>query len=758
MSSSIISPFPFFTDTTGAPLEGGYIYIGQSNLNPETAPVNVFWDAALTIPAPNPVRTVGGYPSRSGTASRFYAATDTYSITVRNRNHVLVFSAFDQSDAPTSVFDISTQLITATAGQITFTLTTFSYLPGTETLEVYRNGLRLNLGLDYLETNSLTVTLTAPAALGDQFLFQGGAVVTGDQVPGSDVSFIQAGTGAVTRNIQDKAREIVSVLDFGAVGDGITNDTDAINAALAHVATLPEKALWFPAGSYSVSTLTIDLTDADLFFDGAQLVARSSAAQDCLLRFKGVHCNVYGLKLNGNFKTNYTTLMWWYDADRSSQFNSFTNLEFRYAKRGLIYGALPTAASTLFAQSENSIFALMCRGIERPLYNNHRNGRLILSGGQLSAGPEEWAASPNPGGFIGADMRSFEQFSGVLVLDSCEIQNAATYGTPCLYGYEVNANTATPSDIELSEVYLDSCVIEMASGGVVNAGKIVACSGRTEITRDGQSAINVPVSASQYSRINFANHNFYRATGTGAYDDRPVVYNYGSSEVIEYIFDNCNFSEWNLLATVINGSSRNSSFNNCRWRTTASGLYAATFLINTNNQSLVPYSVDITGATTNGWYLYNQYGGGTSAGLNADVPAGTNFRNSLEIVAGGEAVLSTADTTSLATVKATCIPVTTDDKFSIEGWVRIAAGSQGSLVALALDASGVPLAGAAAWIVAVDQNNPLPNITTSWQYIRAYFAVPSSSVYYIGVGVKGSGSTVRMCGLKLLRANWPNGQ
>jgi hypothetical protein len=264
MSSSIVSPFPFFTDTTGAPLEGGYIYIGQSNLNPETAPVNVFWDAALTIPAAQPVRTVGGYPSRQGTPSRFYSATDTYSITVRNKNRALVFSAFDQSDSPTSVFDISTQLITATAGQTTFTLTTFTYLPGTDTLQIFRNGLRLNLGLDYLETNSSTVTLTAPAAVGDQFLFQGGAVITGDQTPGSAVSFIQAGTGAVTRNMQDKARESVSVLDFGAVGDynpatGTgTDDTAAIQAAINYAISVRGTVL-IPSGYiFAVGELYLD--------------------------------------------------------------------------------------------------------------------------------------------------------------------------------------------------------------------------------------------------------------------------------------------------------------------------------------------------------------------------------------------------------------------------------------------------------------------------------------------------------------------
>jgi hypothetical protein len=203
MSSSIISPFPFFTDTTGAPLEGGYIYIGQSNLNPETAPVNVFWDSALTIPAGQPIRTVGGYPSRAGTASRMYVSADTYSITVRNKNRVLVFSAFDQSDAPTSVFDVSTQVITATAGQTTFTLTTFTYLPGTDTLQVFRNGLRLTSGTDYAESSTSIVTLTTPATVGDEFLFQGGKVIRNGNalVPGISLGDFADDTAAAAGGV-----------------------------------------------------------------------------------------------------------------------------------------------------------------------------------------------------------------------------------------------------------------------------------------------------------------------------------------------------------------------------------------------------------------------------------------------------------------------------------------------------------------------------------------------------------------------------
>lgn len=76
--------------------------------------------------------------------------------------------------------------------------------------------------------------------------------------------FLQAGSGAVQRTVQSKLRDAVSVKDFGAVGDGVADDTAAIQAAINYCTSLSNRkqTLYFPAnnaGAYYkiTSTLTI---------------------------------------------------------------------------------------------------------------------------------------------------------------------------------------------------------------------------------------------------------------------------------------------------------------------------------------------------------------------------------------------------------------------------------------------------------------------------------------------------------------------
>lgn len=86
-------------DLDGSPLTAGYIYIGEPNLNPIEHPVPVFWDAAGDQPASQPIRTLNGYPVRSGTPALLYVE-DAHSMVVQNSKKVQVVYLNDSRDLP----------------------------------------------------------------------------------------------------------------------------------------------------------------------------------------------------------------------------------------------------------------------------------------------------------------------------------------------------------------------------------------------------------------------------------------------------------------------------------------------------------------------------------------------------------------------------------------------------------------------------------------------------------------------------------
>ena len=86
------------------------------------------------------------------------------------------------------------------------------------------------------------------------------------------VSFQQPGTGSVIRASAEKMGEMASVLDFGAAGDGVTDDTAAFTAAMA-----AHKAVFVPAGTYVVEYLSIP-TGVTLSGAGPASILRLPAA------------------------------------------------------------------------------------------------------------------------------------------------------------------------------------------------------------------------------------------------------------------------------------------------------------------------------------------------------------------------------------------------------------------------------------------------------------------------------------------------
>ena len=68
--------------------------------------------------------------------------------------------------------------------------------------------------------------------------------------PATNVPYNQGGTGAIDRTAQVKLQETISVKDFGAVGDGSTNDAAAFTAANSASGL---SAVYVPAGTYLIT-------------------------------------------------------------------------------------------------------------------------------------------------------------------------------------------------------------------------------------------------------------------------------------------------------------------------------------------------------------------------------------------------------------------------------------------------------------------------------------------------------------------------
>lgn len=97
----LANPLPIFLDARGALLDGGSIYIGRPGTDP-FVPGNrlpLFWDAARTIPAAQPLRTLGGVIVNAGKPSFVHLAESDYSFRSADADGLTVLSIASIAEA-----------------------------------------------------------------------------------------------------------------------------------------------------------------------------------------------------------------------------------------------------------------------------------------------------------------------------------------------------------------------------------------------------------------------------------------------------------------------------------------------------------------------------------------------------------------------------------------------------------------------------------------------------------------------------------
>ena len=248
-----------------------------------TTPKVTYTDAALTIPHSNPIiaDANGKFPDvfleLSGYKLRFTDANDVQYLETDG-----VFGTPDIEDTVQQ-----TQRITAAADQTTFNLTN-SYTPGASNLIVFINGTYQYPPANYIETDSSTITFTSPLEAGDLVDVITAVQRVSGSTDASQVTYTNGVSGTVSLNVQSKFREFINVKDFGATGDGVTDDTGAFNALTSYARTQVDAGnarnttanIIIPPGRYSISSWDLTaITDRqiNILGSGAVLIANTAA-------------------------------------------------------------------------------------------------------------------------------------------------------------------------------------------------------------------------------------------------------------------------------------------------------------------------------------------------------------------------------------------------------------------------------------------------------------------------------------------------
>jgi hypothetical protein len=246
-----------FLDNSGNVLTGGKIFTYAAGTTTNQA---TYTNATGAIPHSNPIildaagRVPGGEIWLTDSLQYKFVLTDSNDVLIATYDNIIGINSNFVN------YSVQEEIQTATAGQTVFTLTTINYTPGTNSLSVFVDGVNQYDGVSYayIETDSTTVTFTSGLHVGALVKFTTAVTLSSGVTTADLVTYDPPFTNSVPTTVEDKLAQTVSVKDFGATGDGVTDDTLAIQDAINY-AQNNAGIVFMPTGLYKItSSLSID--------------------------------------------------------------------------------------------------------------------------------------------------------------------------------------------------------------------------------------------------------------------------------------------------------------------------------------------------------------------------------------------------------------------------------------------------------------------------------------------------------------------
>ena len=473
---SIEVPFPVFQDRDGQPLENGYIWLGVPNLNPQVNPVIAYFDEALTIVAPQPLRTLNGYISNSGTPAKVYIDGNNFSILVQDSKGSMVYN----------------------------------FASGT--------------GAEPIPSDACGILYDPP-------------------FPNS-----------VTYPVCEKLAQYVSVKDFGAVGDGVADDTIAIQAAINACFGSPSspngntnrslnKALFIPNGIYLLTdSLNIRALRGGMVYGDGRFATtlRQTTANKAVFSTNGCDYSVFSdmhLECTQPNSGAIFDLTWDSTGGVALQSNTFRNMYFTGRSDLTVANGLRIGQGG-FMGSENIIencFFIYCgRGLSIQNFNALQN---IVIGGNFQAcrvgirvlagsvtniygvgfQNDIFSSGNNQVTENGFDIEVLNSANDSMVVEGCRTESMRFFSGGNRINAKLSNNTINPSRIQ-----------PWASNRVYSLGAIVSAAGAPYIcTTAGTSGGAEPIWSGATITDNtvvWTEYNYNVAQGATTYDSNICPY------------------------------------------------------------------------------------------------------------------------------------------------------------------------------------------------------------------------------------------